>query len=286
MRKRLSEIHPIFYHTRIKQKRLFRHLADLWKLTRFASERQVGEATADKGYIEGIQLSRGEVVRGVGGGLCQLANLLYWMALHTPLEIAERHHHSFDPFPDENRTLPFGSGAGVFYNYIDLRFYNPTDLTFQIKLNVAENHLKGAIYSETETPLSFHVFERNHRFLKQSEKIYRENDFDFEADDLDFDDELHDEIEGFEGYEELHSFQIEEVNMRTAVLSKNNMIALMCLKTAGKGGAICRVDPREERPSVQLYDDPSKALEWFVKSLRTSKENGWKIVYDGLPLRG
>ena len=36
MKKRLSEIHPIFYRTRIKQKRLFRHLADLPKS--FASE--------------------------------------------------------------------------------------------------------------------------------------------------------------------------------------------------------------------------------------------------------
>ena len=112
------------------------------------------------------------------------------------------------------------------------------------------------------------------------------NDFDFEADDLDFDEEMSDDLDGFEDFEDLHSFQIEEVNMRTAVLSKNNMIALMCLKTAGKGGAICRVDPREERPSVLIYDDPAKALEWFTKSLRTSKENGWKIVYDGLPLRG
>ena len=102
----------------------------------------VGEATARKGYAEGMQLSRGLVVRGVGGGLCQLANLLYWMALHTPLHIAERHHHSFDPFPDENRTLPFGSGAGVFYNYIDLRFFNATPLTFQIKLRLTEDHLK------------------------------------------------------------------------------------------------------------------------------------------------
>lgn len=110
------------------------------------------------------------------------------------------------------------------------------------------------------------------------------NDFDFEADDLDFDnDDLQDEIEGFD---DLHDFEIEEVNMRTAVLAKNDMFALLCLKTAGKGGAICRVDPREERPSVQLYDDPSKALEWFTKSLRTSRENGWNVVYDGLPLRG
>ncbi|MCD9188431.1 MAG: VanW family protein [Pyrinomonadaceae bacterium] len=233
MKKRLSEIHPIFYHTRIKQKRLFRHLSDLPRTGKFASEqiaenlpytckkhqsllrrklgnsapelqenkiqnlriacptidgilikprqtfsfwKQLGEATAEKGYVEGMQLSRGEVVRGVGGGLCQLANLLYWMALHTPLEIVERHHHSFDPFPDENRTLPFGSGAGVFYNYIDLRFFNPTDLTFQIKLWLTENHLKGAIYSNEETPFSYHVFEKNHRFLQQNGKNYRENE--------------------------------------------------------------------------------------------------------------
>lgn len=123
-----------------------------------------------------MQLSQGEVVRGVGGGLCQLANLLYWMALHTPLKIVERHHHSFDPFPDENRTLPFGSGAGVFYNYIDLRFYNPTESTFQIKLWITDDHLKGAIYSDRETPHAFHVFEKNHRFLTKDGKNFRENE--------------------------------------------------------------------------------------------------------------
>lgn len=142
----------------------------------FSFWRAVGEATAEKGYFEGMQLSRGEVVRGVGGGLCQLANLLYWMALHTPLNVAERHHHSFDPFPDENRVLPFGSGAGVFYNYIDLRFFNPTDITFQIKVWLTPDHLKGAVYSDRETPFSYHVVEKNHRFLRDAEKSFRENE--------------------------------------------------------------------------------------------------------------
>ncbi len=233
MRKRLSEIHPVLYKTRIGQKRLFRRLDDLSKGRTFAGHisetdlpfsckkhqsllrrrlgnsdpqlqenkvenlkiacptidgllikpgetfsfwRQIGEATAEKGYCEGMQLSRGEVVRGVGGGLCQLANLLYWMALHTPLEIAERHHHSFDPFPDENRVLPFGSGAGVFYNYIDLRFFNPTEMTFQIKLWLTAQHLKGAILSDQETPHSYHVFEKNHRFLQRDDVNFRENE--------------------------------------------------------------------------------------------------------------
>lgn len=230
---RLSELHPVIYKTRIKQKRAFRRLGDVSKRVRFATEtntkdlpftckkhqsllrrklgnsdpqlqenkvenlklacptidgllikpgetfsfwNRLGEATAEKGYLEGMQLSRGEVVRGVGGGLCQLANLLYWMALHTPLEVVERHHHSFDPFPDENRVLPFGSGAGVFYNYIDLRFFNPTDLTFQIRLRLTDEHLKGSIRSDRETEFSYHVFERNHRFIERDGKNFRENE--------------------------------------------------------------------------------------------------------------
>ncbi len=142
----------------------------------FSFWHSIGEATAAKGYVEGMQLSRGEVIRGVGGGLCQLANLLYWMALHTELDVVERHHHSFDPFPDEGRVLPFGSGAGVFYNYIDLRFANRTENTFQLKVWLTEDHLKGAIFSDTEPRFSFHIVERDHRFSEFAGRTYRENE--------------------------------------------------------------------------------------------------------------
>jgi hypothetical protein len=64
------------------------------------------------------------------------------------------------------------------------------------------------------------------------------------------------------------------------------MVALLCIKSATAGAAICRVDPREDRPAVQLYDDPDAALHWFTRSLRSSRKNGWEIVYDGLPLQG
>jgi vancomycin resistance protein VanW len=50
----------------------------------------VGDATSKKGYLEGLKLSRGEVKTGVGGGLCQLGNLLLWMAWHSPLVVCER----------------------------------------------------------------------------------------------------------------------------------------------------------------------------------------------------
>ncbi|MBA2494943.1 MAG: hypothetical protein H0V31_09650 [Acidobacteria bacterium] len=108
------------------------------------------------------------------------------------------------------------------------------------------------------------------------------NEFDFEPEDLEFED-FDGDLEDFDEFDES---ELSEVNMRTAILSKNNMVALLCVKTATKGGAICRVDPREVNPSVQIYDDPAKAIEWFTKSLRTSKQNGWQVVYDGLPLQG
>ena len=107
------------------------------------------------------------------------------------------------------------------------------------------------------------------------------NDFDHEI-DFEFEDDFADELEDFEEFDDEEN----EVHVRAAVLQKNNMVALLCIKSASQGAAICRVDPRESRPAVQLYDDPEKALEWFTKSLRTSRRNGWNLVYDGLPLQG
>ncbi len=125
------------------------------------------------------------------------------------------------------------------------------------------------------------------------------DDFDSELDELEQElDEFENNFEDFEdesgefenelGFEEprIETFEFTQVKMRTAILSKNDMIALLCLKTADQGGAICRVDPREINPAVQLYDDPDKAIDWYTKSLKTSKQNGWRVVYDGLPLEG
>ena len=142
----------------------------------FSFWERVGSPSASRGYVIGMQLSRGEVREGVGGGLCQLANLLYWMALHTPLQVVERHHHSFDPFPDDQRALPFGSGAGVFYNYIDLRFYNPTGFTFHLEVWLTDKHLKGRILSDQLCPYTYKVEERKHRFERGSDGVYRSNE--------------------------------------------------------------------------------------------------------------
>lgn len=137
--------------------------------------RRVGRPLAGRGFLPGVQLSQGKVSVGVGGGLCQLANLIHWMGLHTPLELVERHHHSFDPFPDEGRVLPFGTGASLFYNYVDLRFRNPTDQTLQLLVWLDDQFLRGEIRAERTPELAYHVFESDHRYEHRGEHRFRCN---------------------------------------------------------------------------------------------------------------
>lgn len=107
------------------------------------------------------------------------------------------------------------------------------------------------------------------------------NEFDFDP-EFEFSEEFDEDLAEFDEFDD----ELDEVEVRTAVLQKNDMVALLCIKTASAGAAICRVDPREDRPAVQIYDDAGAAVEWFTRSLRTSRRNGWNVVYDGLPLQG
>ena len=136
----------------------------------------VGLPTKRKGYLEGMELSFGKARPGIGGGICQISNLIHWLVLHSPLTVTERYHHSFDPFPDDGRVLPFGSGATVFYNYRDYQFTNNTNHTFQINLWFSEKCLEGELRVNEELDYAYHVFEKEHEFLKIDQTFYRKNE--------------------------------------------------------------------------------------------------------------
>lgn len=142
----------------------------------FSFYKLVGKPTEKRGFKKGMELSSGEARAGVGGGICQSSNLIYWLALHSPLEVIERHHHSFDPFPDTGRVLPFASGATVMYNYRDLRLHNPTNQTFQLRLWLDDKCLNGDLRSDTEIKVKYHVYEKNHHFEKNEENYFRTNE--------------------------------------------------------------------------------------------------------------
>ncbi|MEK5446211.1 VanW family protein [Paenibacillus sp. FSL R7-0331] len=128
----------------------------------FSYWQSIGKPTRRKGYLDGMVLFYGGFRTGTGGGLCQLSNLIYWMALHTPLTVTERHRHSYDVFPDEKRTQPFGSGATCAYNYLDLQLTNHTEHTYQLKLYLDDAHLHGEWRCDAEQLYQYDIYEAEH----------------------------------------------------------------------------------------------------------------------------
>ncbi|MCL2171305.1 MAG: VanW family protein [Defluviitaleaceae bacterium] len=124
--------------------------------------RLIGRPTRRKGYLPGMILDSGRFLAGVGGGLCQLSNLIFWMALHTPLTITERHRHGYDVFPDADRTQPFGSGATCYWNYGDLMLRNDTPHQFQLLLNLTDTHLAGRWCADIPLDYRYEIYEKDH----------------------------------------------------------------------------------------------------------------------------
>jgi len=130
-----------------------------WKL--------IGNPCRRKGYVEGMILKNGGFEAGVGGGLCQLSNLIFWMSIHTPLTIVERHRHGYDVFPDSNRTQPFGSGATCYYPYGDLMIRNDTSDTYQLCVHVGKEYLEGEWRVSSEPVYKYEIEERNHEMKSE-----------------------------------------------------------------------------------------------------------------------
>jgi hypothetical protein len=78
----------------------------------------------------------------------------------------------------------------------------------------------------------------------------------------------------------------ETTAVRTVLLVKDDLLALLGLKTSRSGGLIVRIDPRQPLPVAQKYGDVAAATRWFKRSLMTSKRNGWTVIHDGQPLYG
>jgi hypothetical protein len=113
------------------------------------------------------------------------------------------------------------------------------------------------------------------------------DELELEADDPEADDA---EDFGLAASDEDESDDYEDeddsAEVRTALLSKRDMLALLSVKTGDAGGLLVRVDPRQNAPAAQTYETADTALHWFRRSLSTSRRNGWDVIYDGPPLFG
>ena len=140
----------------------------------FSFWKTIGKTTEKEGYVEGLVIKRGgKLGADIGGGLCQMANMLHWLVLNSPLKVTELHHHSDALFPDERRRVPFGTGTSVLNNYVDYRFKNTTDQPVQIAVWIENGELCGELRSEKPFPFRYKLVEENHHFRKENGKFYR-----------------------------------------------------------------------------------------------------------------
>ncbi len=92
---------------------------------------QIGQPSRFRGYVKGRELRQGCIVPTIAGGLCQLANALYQVALDADLDIIERHRHSTIVSGSDAET---DRDATIFWNYVDLRFRASQSLRIEAEL--------------------------------------------------------------------------------------------------------------------------------------------------------
>jgi len=101
----------------------------------------LGESTKVKGYKEAPIIVGGELVPGLGGGLCQIYSTLYNAALLANLQVIERHNHRL--------TVPYidpGRDATVSFPYKDLKILNNKDHALLVTASVVHDELTIRIF--------------------------------------------------------------------------------------------------------------------------------------------
>lgn len=121
----------------------------------FSYNKTLGPRTVAAGYKNAKIYAGGEVVDGLGGGICQISSTLYNAVLMANMEIVERRNHQFVA-----TYVPIGRDATVVYGSQDFKFKNTRKYPIRIKASVQSGVASIAIYGikeETEYTFSFNT---------------------------------------------------------------------------------------------------------------------------------
>ena len=118
-----------------------------WDGEEFSFNDVVGERSESLGYQNAIVFANGEMVDGVGGGICQVSSTLYVAALMADLEITERYSHVFSV-----SYVPLGQDATVQWGFLDFKFKNTSGYPIKIMAEVIGSELKVTILGTVTDP--------------------------------------------------------------------------------------------------------------------------------------
>ena len=122
-------------------------------------------------YREGLCLVDGKITGKLGGGVCQISDLCYWLFLHTPLTVVERHPHAVKDFPTNN--IPAGADATIHEGWLDLKVKNETNATYQLRFSFDED-IHGDIFCDQEPLYRYTVDSRDLTYLKKGAALYEQ----------------------------------------------------------------------------------------------------------------
>lgn len=121
----------------------------------FSYNKTLGERSTATGYKNAKVYENGQVVDGIGGGICQITSTLYNTVLMSNLEIIERRNHQF-----VTSYTPAGRDATVVYGQTDFKFKNTRKYAIKIKANISGGIATVSIYGmkeENEYVISFNT---------------------------------------------------------------------------------------------------------------------------------
>ena len=97
----------------------------------FSYNNILGERTTERGYKIAKVYEEGQVVDGLGGGICQVSSTLYNAVVKADLEVIERKNHSLPV-----AYVKLGRDATVSYGTLDFRFRNSLQYPIRIESKV------------------------------------------------------------------------------------------------------------------------------------------------------
>ena len=147
----------------------------------FSYNTVVGERTIAAGYKSAAVYENGQVVQGLGGGICQISTTLFNAVLFANLEIVELHNHQFVP-----SYVTAGRDATVVYGVKDFKFKNTRNHAIKIECSVsggiAKFNIWGvkepdeydvSVYAQVTSKTSSYIKSSTYRTLKQNGEVVK-----------------------------------------------------------------------------------------------------------------
>nr|WP_092073761.1 VanW family protein [Dendrosporobacter quercicolus]NSL47930.1 VanW family protein [Dendrosporobacter quercicolus DSM 1736]SDM66922.1 Vancomycin resistance protein YoaR, contains peptidoglycan-binding and VanW domains [Dendrosporobacter quercicolus] len=126
----------------------------------FSFNEVVGPREKNYGFKEAMELVDGELVPGIGGGICQVSSTLYNAVLLADLAITERYNHS-KPLG----YVPLGRDATVVFGVLDFKFTNTAKSPVMIIAEVNGDQLVVGLFGRERPAAAVEVISLEQRII-------------------------------------------------------------------------------------------------------------------------